>query len=175
MQVCGVCRSRLEVLSGPARGGGKTPARGGGKTPVKGFAAFVKVAPAQHRPAPTALLSFSAPPSPHSSPSHHPPASPALSYLGCCLLPLGPHMQEQLALTVERCTQANFAAARQAVVALQGQEDGGFGGGGGRRGGTTMQALGAVWRRLKDSSAPPAAADRELDVGCLTDLLRDIL
>ena len=90
-------------------------------------------------------------------------------------------MQEQLALTVERCTQANFAAARQAVVALKGQEDGGGGGGGRRRGGTTMQALGAVWRRLKDSSAlpaaalPPAAAGRELDVGCLTDLLRDIL
>jgi hypothetical protein len=46
-QVCGVCRSRLEVLSGPARGPANPKAGGagedGGRTPLKGFPAFVKV------------------------------------------------------------------------------------------------------------------------------------
>jgi hypothetical protein len=41
-----------------------------------------------------------------------------------------------------------------------------------------MQALGAVWRRLKEASAAspaPGVAGRELDVECLTDMLRQIL
>jgi hypothetical protein len=46
-QVCGVCRSRLEVLSGPARAPATPKAGGtgedGGRTPLNGFAAFVKV------------------------------------------------------------------------------------------------------------------------------------
>jgi hypothetical protein len=61
------------------------------------------------------------------------------------------------------------------MAALKGQESGSSSAG---RGGATMQALGAVWRQLKQSSASPAplaAAGQELDVECLTDMLRDIL
>jgi hypothetical protein len=67
--------------------------------------------------------------------------------------------------------QANFAAARQALATLKGTDGGGGGG-------PTMQALGAVWRRLKEASSAspaPGAAGRELDVECLTDMLRQIL
>lgn len=78
VQVCGVCRSRLEVLSGPGRGA-STPRAGGegggsGKTPVKGFAAFVKVVSI-----PSPLL----PVPPHSSQT--------LSTPICCLTAL-PHL-----------------------------------------------------------------------------------
>ena len=69
-------------------------------------------------------------------------------------------------------SQANFAAARQAVAALKGQDGGGGGG-------ATMQALGAVWRQLKQSSALPAPSvsveGQGLDVDCLTDMLREVL